>query len=185
MSPGTTVWLFWLFSILCPLAQIPWSFSPSLYVCHLICVCVGCALAGELSSCLFAVALVPDASAEKVTAVAPCPYCHYLCYTLRSTPVLSLAELVNCFWSSVCPSNKKIRQKMPVERSFTLVLMLLWRKRDTPQEDVSQPAYQMSSVSWTTYLHSQNYGPFTASLHADEGIFTPIVALLVLYQSYQ
>lgn len=51
MIPGTTVWLFWLFRILCSLAPTPRSFSPSLYVCHLFCICIGCSLAGELPSC--------------------------------------------------------------------------------------------------------------------------------------
>lgn len=60
---------------------------------------------------MFTEALVPDASAEKVTVVALCLCCHYLCYTLLPTPVLSLAELVNCFWSSVCPSNEKISRE--------------------------------------------------------------------------
>lgn len=55
---------------------------------------------------MFTEVLVPDASSEKATVVALCLCCHYLCYTLLPTPVLSLAELVNCFCLPVEQENQ-------------------------------------------------------------------------------
>lgn len=148
MIPGTTVWLFWLFRILCPLAPTPWSFSPSLYICHLFCICVGCSLAGELSSCPCLQRFLSQMPLQRrqlsLLCVSAAIISATLCCQLLSFLLLNLST------ASVCPSNKKIRQKMPAERSFTLVLMLLWREG-------AVPAGRCLSASLPNQLKELNY----------------------------